>query len=228
MRVRAILALRVALVLLLIGTRARRSGRRGFQRFVGQVAFPDGHQASFDDVEGTLIGHTAVYTAAVGPDGVFSFAELASDEYQIQVGKPGYRSPATRSFKVGDDGAISPVSRLFLLEPLPSDVWVFHWQTDSTESGQEYASQASPIQPIKAVLLDEDESLADGSAATRRLHDYNVILVNEAGSLWSSEHASRFLITMQAIPQQIRNPLLCAIPPGQSLVYRQRPYCGRH
>ncbi len=207
MRVRAILALRVALTLLLIGTLARGEvGVEASSDFVGQVAFPDGHQASFDDVEVTLIGQTVVYTATVGPDGVFSFAELASGEYQIQVGKPGYRSPATRSFKVGDDGAISPVSRLFLLEPLPSDVWVFHWQTDSTESGQEYASQASSIQPIKAVLLDEDEALADGSVATRLLHDYNVILVNEAGSHWSSEHASRFLITMQAIPQQIRNP----------------------
>ena len=207
MSTRVILTLRLALALLLIGMFARGEvSVEASGAFVGQVMLPDGHQMSFDDVEVTLIGQTVVETAAVGPDGVFRFAELAPDEYQIQVSKPGYRSPTTRSFTVGDDGTISSVSRTFLLEPLPSDVWVFHWQTDSTETGHEYASKSNPVQPIKATLLDEDESPADGSAATRLLHDYNIILVNEAGSHWSSEHASRFLSTMKAIPQPIRNP----------------------
>ncbi len=207
MLTQVILTLRVVLALLLIGMFAHGGvGVEASSDFVGQVAFSDSQRASFDGVEVTLIGQAVIETSTVGSDGVFRFAELVADEYQIQVNKPGYRSPTTRSFRVGDDGTISPVSRTFLLEPLPSDVWVFHWQTDSTESGQEYASQSNPIQPIKTAFLDEDESLADDSAATRLLHDYNIVLVNDAGNHWSAEHASRFLSTIQAIPQQTRNP----------------------
>lgn len=207
MCVKVIPTLRIVLALLLIGMFAYGGASvEASSDFVGQVEFSDSRQASFDDVEVTLIGQAVIETAAVGPDGAFRFEELAADQYQIQINKPGHRSPATRSFTVGDNGTISPVSRTFLLEPLPSDVWVFHWQTDLTESGQEYASQSNPIQPIKTAFLSEDESLADGSAAIRLLHDYNIVLVNEAGSHWSAEHASRFLRTMKAIPQQTRNP----------------------
>ena len=201
------LTLRAVFALLLVGVFAHGAvGVEASSDFVGQVEFPEGHQESFNDVEVTLVGQAVIETVAVGPDGVFRFAGLAADEYQIQVNKPGYRSPPTRSFTVSGDGTVSPDSRTFSLDPLPSDVWVFHWQSDSTESGQEYASQSNPIQPIKTAFLDEDESLAADSAATRLLHDYNIVLVNDSGSRWSSEHASRFLSTMQAIPQPTRNP----------------------
>ena len=207
MHTKVIFTLRAILTLLLVCVAMRGAvGVEASSAFVGQVAFPDGHQANFDDVEVTLIGRTVVLTAAVGSDGIFRFTGLVVGEYQIQFNKPGYRSPATYSFTVDDDGIISSGSRTFLLEPLPSDLWVFHWQTDSTESGQEYTSQANAIQPIQVSFLDDGESLADSSASIRLLHDYNVVLVNEAGNHWSTEHASRFLIVMDAIPQRTRNP----------------------
>ena len=207
MRARVILTIRAVLALLLVCVVARGAvGVEASSDFVGQVAFPDEHQASFDDVEVTLIGRTVVQTAVVGSDGIFRFTELVAGEYQIQVNKPGYRSPATRSFAMDDDGTISSGSRTFLLEPLPQDIWVFHWQADSTQSGQEYTSQANAIQPIEVSFLDDDESLADSSASNRLRHDYNVVLVNEAGNHWSTEHASRFLSAMESIPQRTRNP----------------------
>lgn len=207
MRAKVVLALRAIFMLLLVGVFAHDAvGVEASSDFVGQVVFPDGHQASFDDVEVTLIGQAVIETSAVGSDGIFLFPGLAADGYQIQVNKPGYSSPGTRHITVGDDGTISPGSRTFLLEPLPSDVWVFHWQTDLTESGQEYVSQSNTIRPIQVGFLNNDDSLTDGSAAIRLLHDYNIVLVNEAGNRWSTEHAARFLSTMRAIPQQVRNP----------------------
>ena len=216
MRAKAILTLRAVLALLLLAILASDMvNAEASSNFIGQVAYPYGHQANFDDVAVTLIGQTTIQTAQVDSNGAFRFPELAADKYLIQVNKPGYRSPATRSFIVGDDGTISPESRAFSLEPLPSDMWVFHWQADSTESGQEYASHINAIQPIKAAFLDEDASFADGSAATRLLHDYNVFLVNEDGSHWTAEYASRFLNTMQAIPQRTRNPYRSqSLPPS--------------
>ena len=207
MRAKVVFTLRAVLTLLLVGVLAGGAVEvEASSDFVGQIAFPVGHQASFDDVEVTLIGRAVIETASVGTDGVFHFAELAADEYQIQVNKLGYSSPATRFFTVSDDGTISPGSRTFSLEPLPSDIWVFHWQTDSTESGQEYASQANVIQPFRPEFFDDGNSFADGSAAVQLHHDYNIILVNEAGNHWTAEHAARFLSTMQAIPQRTRNP----------------------
>ena len=207
MRAKVVFVLRAVFTLLLVGVFAHDVvGVEASSDFAGQIAFPDGHQASFDDVEVTLIGRALIENATVGQDGTFRFPRLAADEYEIQVNKPGYRSPSTRHFTVGDDGTISSGSRMFLLDPLPPDLWVFHWQADATESGQEYASQAHAIQTRHVSFLDDDESLAGSSAAVQLIRDYNIVLVNEAGNRWSAEHASRFLGAMQSIPQLTRNP----------------------
>ena len=85
-----VLALRAVLALLLVGIFARDVvGVDASGDFIGQVAFSDSHQTSFDDVEVTLIGRSAIKTTTVGQDGTFRFPRLAADEYGIQVNKPG-------------------------------------------------------------------------------------------------------------------------------------------
>lgn len=173
--------------------------------FSGQVTISGTRSTRFDDVSVVLTGDRVLETQTPSSNGRFRFGDLSGGRYQIQVRKPGYQSPAIRTFNVKSDGSLSQVDRTFRLVPLPSDRWVFHWEDDETEAGHEYASQTFVNQPIEVEFLDQSEELADASAATQLLRDYNVALVNDGDSQWSAEHATRLMRTMETIPQEKRD-----------------------
>ncbi len=205
---RARFGLLVALCLLLLSlspVSGRSAGEEFTGEFLGRVTLSDTRSARFADVSVVLTGDRILERQTPSSSGRFRFADLPSGRYQIQVRKPGFQSPAIRTFSVGGDGSISQVDRTFRLDPLPSDRWVFHWEDDETESGYEYASQTYVNQPVEVEFLDRGEELADASASSQLLRDYNVALVNDGDSQWSAEHATRLMRTMETIPQEKRD-----------------------
>ena len=172
--------------------------------FVGQVRLACEDCGTFEDVDVVLTGVDVLETTTPNTYGQFAFFGLTGGDYIIQVRKPGFRSPPARSFRVEADGHVSATNEVFLLDPLDSDTFLFHWEEDQSTAGYDYASSIN--EPIEVEFLDEEVAAADGSSANRLLHDYNITLVNEGGDTWTHEHAYRLLRTMETIPQRKRDP----------------------
>lgn len=152
-----------------------------------------------------LTGATLLETTTPDSYGRFGFYGLSDGDYVVQVRKVGYKSPPARAFHV-ENGSVSSTSgdNEFALEQVDSDTFVFHWEEDQSTAGYEYSSRVN--EPITVEFVDEGTEVRDGSFANRLLHDYNIALVNDGGESWTHEHAYRLLRTMEAIPQQTRNP----------------------
>ena len=171
--------------------------------YLGQVRLSCGDCDTFDDVTVVLTGTGVLESATPNIYGQFGFFGLADGDYEIQVRKPGYRSPPARSFRVEGDGPVSVTDNEFVLEPLDPNTFVFHWEEDQSTAGYDYASHIN--EPLEVEFLGGEVSLADGASAGRLLHDYNIALVDVEGASWTHEHAYRILQTMESIPQKKRD-----------------------
>ena len=171
--------------------------------FVGQVQLACDDCGAFGDVDVVLTSAGVLETTTPNVYGQFGFFGLTSGDYTIQVRKPGFRSTPARSFRVEADGHVSVTDEPFILYPLDSDTFVFHWEEDQSTAGYDYSSYVN--KPLEVEFLDEEATPADGSSANQLLHDYNITLVNEGVNIWTHEHAYRLLRIMESIPQRKRN-----------------------
>ena len=175
----------------------------GSGSFVGQVQLACEDCGTFEDVNVVLTSAGVLETTTPNVYGQFGFFGLTAGDYTIQVRKPGFRSTPARSFRVEADRRVSATDESFILYPLDSDTFVFHWEEDQSTAGYEYAAHVN--KPLEVEFLDEEATSADGSSANQLLHDYNITLVNDGADTWTHEHAYRLLRTMESIPQRKRN-----------------------
>ena len=171
--------------------------------FVGQIQLACEDCGAFEDVDVVLTSAGVLETTTPNVYGQFGFFGLTAGDYTIQVRKPGFRSTPARRFRVEADGSVSATNEAFVLYPLDSDTFVFHWEEDQSTAGYDYVSYVN--EPIEVEFLDEEVTVADGSSANQLLHDYNITLVNDGANIWTHEHAYRLLRIMESIPQKKRN-----------------------
>ena len=176
----------------------------GSGSFVGQVQLACEDCGAFEDVDVVLTSVGVLETTTPNVYGQFGFFGLTAGDYTIQIRKPGFRSTPARSFRVEADGHVSAADEAFVLYPLDSDTFVFHWEEDQSTAGYDYSSYVN--KPLDVEFLDEEVTPADGSSANQLLHDYNITLVNDGANIWTHEHAYRLLRIMESIPQRKRNP----------------------
>ena len=185
--------------------------------YLGQIRLSCGDCDTFEDVTVVLTGNGVLETTTPNLYGQFGFFGLADGDYEIQVRKPGYRPPSARSFRIEADGHVSATNEVFILYPLDSDTFVFHWEEDQSTAGYEYSAHVN--EPLEVEFLDEEVTRADSSSADQLLHDYNITLVDDGDNAWTHEHAYRLWQTMESIPQRKRNS--CgeqSLPPSQWII----------
>ena len=170
--------------------------------YLGQVRLSCGDCDTSEDVTVVLTGNGVLETTTPNLYGQFGFFGLADGDYEIQVRKPGYRSPPARSFRIEGGGHVTDTEKEFVLERLDPTTFVFHWEEDQSTAGYEYSAHVN--EPLEVELLDEEVTRVDSSSADQLLHDYNITLVNDGDNAWTHEHAYRLWQTMESIPQRKR------------------------
>ena len=170
--------------------------------YVGQVRLACEDCGTFEDVDVMLSGAGVLETTTPNTYGQFAFFGLTAGNYIIQVRKPGFRSPPAWSFRVDAGGQVLATNEEFVLYPLDSDTFVFHWEEDQSTAGYEYSAHVN--EPLEVEFLDEEVTRVDSSSADELLHDYNITLVNDGDNAWTHEHAYRLWQTMESIPQRKR------------------------
>ena len=182
--------------------------------YVGQVRLACEDCGTFEDVDVVLSGAGVLETTTPNTYGQFAFFGLTAGNYIIQVRKPGFRSPPARSFRVDAGGQVLATNEEFVLYPLDSDTFVFHWEEDQSTAGYEYSAHVN--EPLEVEFLDEEVTRVDSSSADQLLHDYNITLVNDGDNAWTHEHAYRLWQTMESIPQRKRDSYgEQSLPPSQ-------------
>ena len=171
--------------------------------YVGQVRLACEDCGTFEDVDVVLSGAGVLETTTPNTYGQFAFFGLTAGNYIIQVRKPGFRSPPAWSFRVDAGGQVLATNEEFVLYPLDSDTFVFHWEEDQSTAGYEYSAHVN--EPLEVEFLDEEVTRVDSSSADQLLHDYNITLVNDGDNAWTHEHAYRLWQTMESIPQRKRD-----------------------
>ena len=78
------------------------------------------------------------------------------------------------------------------------EAFTFHWEIDETPEG---AENASLVQPVRVILLDELVEVAPHSASLQLMQKYSVHL----GAEWSAGQAYRLFQTFESIPQASNN-----------------------
>ena len=185
--------------------------------YLGQVRLSCGDCDTFEDVTVVLTGNGVLETTTPNLYGQFGFFGLADGDYEVQVRKPGFRSTPARSFRVEADGHVSATNEVFILYPLDSDTFVFHWEEDQSTAGYEYSAHVN--EPLEVEFLDEEVTRADSSSSDQLLHDYNITLVDDRDNAWTHEHAYRLWQTMESIPQRKRDSYSeQALPPSQWII----------
>ena len=187
----------------------------GTERFyVGQVRLACEDCGTFEDVDVVLSGAGVLETTTPNTYGQFAFFGLTAGNYIIQVRKQGFRSPPAWSFRVDAGGQVLATNEEFVLYPLDSDTFVFHWEEDQSTAGYEYSAHVN--EPLEVEFLDEEVTRVDSSSADQLLHDYNITLVNDGDNAWTHEHAYRLWQTMESIPQRKRGSYgEQSLPPSQ-------------
>ena len=182
--------------------------------YVGQVRLACEDCGTFEDVDVVLSGAGVLETTTPNTYGQFAFFGLTAGNYIIQVRKPGFRSPPAWSFRVDAGGQVLATNEEFVLYPLDSDTFVFHWEEDQSTAGYEYSAHVN--EPLEVEFLDEEVTRVDSSSADQLLHDYNITLVNDGDNAWTHEHAYRLWQTMESIPQRKRDSSgEQSLPPSQ-------------
>ena len=190
------------------------TGASADRSYVGQVRLACEDCDTFEDVDVVLTGPGVLETTTPNAYGQFGFFGLTAGDYVVQVRKPGFRSTPARSFRVEVDGQVSAPNEAFVLDPLDSDTFVFHWEEDQSTAGYEYSAHVN--EPLEVEFLDEEVTRADSSSADQLLHDYNITLVDDGDTAWTHEHAYRLWQTMESIPQRKRSSYgEQSLPPSQ-------------
>ena len=190
------------------------TGASADRSYVGQVRLACEDCGTFEDVDVVLTGPGVLETTTPNAYGQFGFFGLTAGDYVVQVRKPGFRSTPARSFRVEVDGQVSAPNEAFVLDPLDSDTFVFHWEEDQSTAGYEYSAHVN--EPLEVEFLDEEVTRADSSSADQLLHDYNITLVDDGDTAWTHEHAYRLWQTMESIPQRKRSSYgEQSLPPSQ-------------
>ena len=191
------------------------TGGSADRSYVGQVLLACEDCGTFEDVDVVLTGPGVLETTTPNAYGQFGFFGLTAGDYVVQVRKPGFRSTPARSFRVEVDGQVSAPNEAFVLDPLDSDTFVFHWEEDQSTAGYEYSAHVN--EPLEVEFLDEEVTRADSSSADQLLHDYNITLVDDGDTAWTHEHAYRLWQTMESIPQRKRRSSSGeqSLPPSQ-------------
>jgi len=163
--------------------------------YVGQIS---GYWGQRSEIKIILTGAGVLKVAQPDDSGCFVFGNVTDGRYAVKVDAPGYRVPARVvhipfNFEHGADP--------YVLEQVPSDPFVYHWQEDqTTPSGAEYSSHV--VQPrlveFQSTLVEVD----DAASAERLRQRYNVLLTGEG---WTQAHAFRLLTTMESIPQEVQS-----------------------
>lgn len=76
--------------------------------------------------------------------------------------------------------------------------YTYQWKTDTTYEG---VDQATLVQPVQVMFLNEPIQVVPHSASLRIMQKYSVLL----GTEWSDGQAYRLLQTFDSIPQEINN-----------------------
>ena len=181
-------------------------GGPGTGVYMGHVSGIEGAGA-FDDVEVLLTcGNGVLERAVPGPDGGFAFMGLPDGDYVVTVRKTGFRGPPSRRFRLEEGVIASPppgaIDREYVLAPVDSDTFVYHWEEDQSTSGYDYAAHVN--QPLEVEFLGEPVEVSDSSSAIRLSRNYSILLVDGDSGAWTREHAYRLLETMKTIPQDDR------------------------
>ena len=170
--------------------------------YEGQV---EGELNSFGNVEVLLTGDGVLEAASPDTSGRFKFYALPDGDYVVKVRKAGYTSSLARAFSL-DIGRHKPLrDRIdrFVLEPIDSDTFVYHWEEDQSVAGYDYSAHVN--QPVVVEFLDEQVEVVDEASAGQLHHDYNILLVDSQSGSWTQEHAYRLLETMKSFPQKRRD-----------------------
>ncbi len=185
--------------------------------YLGQVRLSCGDCDTFEDVTVVLTGNGVLETTTPNLYGQFGFFGLADGDYEIQVRKPGYRSPPARSFRIEGGGHVTDTEKEFVSERLDPTTFVFHWEEDQSTAGYEYSAHVN--EPLEVEFLDEEVTRVDSSSAGQLLHDYNITLVDDGDNAWTHEHAYRLWQTMESIPQRKRDSNgEQSLPPSQWII----------
>ena len=193
------------------------TGYRIERSYEGQVRLACGDCGTFEDVDVVLTGHGVLENTTPNAYGQFGFFGLTVGDYAVQVRKPGFRSTPAQSFRAEADGHVSATDEAFVLYPLDSDTFVFHWEEDQSTAGYEYSAHVN--EPLEVEFLDEEVTRADSSSADQLLHDYNITLVDDGDNTWTHEHAYRLWQTMESIPRRKRDSYgEQSLPPSQWII----------
>ena len=168
----------------------------GSPSYVGYIA---GFAGDSDDVEVVLTSQGSLRLARPDGTGCFAFRDVPEGEYAIKINARGHSTTAARVVKfpfrhVYDDEP-------HLLEGLPTDPFVYHWEEDQTTAGAEYSSYI--VEPRVVEFHGTAVDVADAAAADSLRQQFNILLTGEG---WSQEHAFRLLETMTSIPQEVQDP----------------------
>lgn len=82
------------------------------------------------------------------------------------------------------------------------DLFVYHWEQNSTDTGSEYSSYINT--PVTVTFVDDDIVMPDDSASEKLLNKYGVLLSNEKMP-WTFDMSYALLQTMDTIPQKIHS-----------------------
>ncbi len=164
--------------------------------YVGRIS---GYWGQTSEVKIVLTGAGVLEVTYPDDAGCFAFGDVPDGRYAVKIDAPGYRVPA-RVVHIPSDlqhGDADP----YLLEQMPSNPFVYHWEEDqTTPAGAEYSSHA--VQPrlveFQSTLVEVD----DAASAERLRQSYNILLTGEG---WTQAHAFRLLTTMESIPQEVQN-----------------------
>ena len=158
-------------------------------------------------------GYLASRVVAAGES--YTFSGVPDGTYFLKIDLAGHTVPKAKRVVVeaalGASFALDlltpppppgePVAIDFSTEPLPSDVFSFHWEEDASRAGRNQTAYVN--QPPVVQFLTESVPVPDLVSADRLAHDYNIILSDESKA-WDQEHAYRLLETLKEIPQRLR------------------------